>query len=157
MLVATGQLNAQPNRREQARVTGIQRRQWGAFGARIGSRRLAFARDPDPTRIPDELQTVRMLVRDAHLDASRIGQLDLVGAMNIPDPVARELGLRLDAAGATELGVQRPVHGVVVVGPRARDHPQAIGLVAHPPGPAVTMLRRYPLLGVVDLGRTPEP
>src|SRR6185369_13191417 len=98
-----------------------------------------------------------MLVRDAHLDAARIGQLDVIRPMNIPDLIARELSLRLDPPGAAELRIQRPMHGVVMVGSPAGDHPQAIGLAAQPARPTVPLLRMYPLFGVVDLGRTTEP
>src|SRR5262245_11269782 len=98
-----------------------------------------------------------MLVRDTHLYVTWIGEVDLVGAVDIPDPVARKLCPRFDAAGAAELGVERPVHRVVVMRAPAGDHAQAMGLAPQPARPAVPLLRVYTLLGVVDLGCASEP
>ena len=115
MLIATRQLHAQPLGSQQPRITRSEWWQRRAGRTGIRGRRLTFARDPDPTVIADEFQPIGMFVRHTDTNIPRIGQLDLVGAVHVPDFVMGKVRPRLDAAGAAELGIQRPVHRVVMM------------------------------------------
>ena len=136
-----------PRRMDQRGSARVQRPQPAARHGRVTGR-LTDARAEDPALVPDEAQAVRELVRDNHAHVARVGELDAIGPVHVPDLVGRELRASLDAAGPAELAIERPVQDVVVVRAPAGDHPEAVGVVPQPARPVVSVFRMHPLLAV---------
>jgi hypothetical protein len=136
----------------------------GVEGFAVGAGRVAgsgfgaAAADEDPALVALEAHAVGELVVNDHGDAIGVFRLDMVGAVDVPQALLRELGFALDLEGPGQLGAHAPVGDIHMMRAPAGDHAEAIGINAQPAGPIRdAVLRMHPFLGVGHFRRAAQP
>src|ERR1700761_2321456 len=125
--------------------------------SRVGRCDHLIPSDKNPTLCAIELDPVRKITADVHGHAVGVNSVGKELAVDIPQTMGRELRRTPNFKRPGVLRIHTPVGRIHVVCTPSRDHARAELLAAQPSGPAESILRVDPHLGVINLWCGTEP